>query len=137
MFQASSPFRHGTELQDLMKRRGEMPPILLLYMHTDGGCDHCLTYSSVKCALICPFLELDLDMLVAARTAPGHSWANPVERVMSLLNLTIQNVAVARDAMNEVIERKVSCSTMADVRKLANTVPNAKRDWAASLKNVM
>ena len=95
VFQQSSQFRHAAELSQLLKRRSEVPPILLLY--TDGGPDHRLTYYSVKCALICLFIDLDLDFLVAARTAPGHSWINPVERVMSILNLALQNVAIARE----------------------------------------
>lgn len=77
VFQQSSPFCHATELSQLLKRRGEVPPVVFLY--TDGGPDHRLTYYSVKCALISLFIDLDLDFLVAARTAPGHSWINPVE----------------------------------------------------------
>ncbi|RIA78868.1 hypothetical protein C1645_882972, partial [Glomus cerebriforme] len=38
-----------------------------------------------KCALIALFLKLDLDLLIAVRTPPGHSWKNPVERIMSIL----------------------------------------------------
>ena len=37
VFQQSSPFSHATELSQLLNRRGEMPPIVLLY--TDGGPD--------------------------------------------------------------------------------------------------
>ena len=58
-------------------------------------------------------------MLVAARTTPGHSWANPV---MPLLNFAIQNVAVARE-LSELIDKKFhSYNTMADICKLANAV---------------
>ena len=42
-------------------------------------------------------LELVLDMLVPLRTAPGQSSVNPVERVMSVLNLAIQGLALARE----------------------------------------
>lgn len=80
----------------MLRTRGDVPLILLLY--TDGGPDHRLTYYSVKVALICLFIDLDLDLLIAARTAPGHSWLNPVERVMSILNLAIQNIALAHNA---------------------------------------
>ena len=59
VLQTSSPFRHATELTQLLQRKGDIPPILLLY--TDGGPDHRLTYNSVRCALICLFLHLDLD----------------------------------------------------------------------------
>lgn len=55
------------------------------------------THYSVKCALISSFIDLELDFLVASRTAPGHSRINPVKRVMSILNLTLQNVAIAHE----------------------------------------
>ena len=44
-----------------------------LFIYSDGGPDHRLTYVSVQLSLIALFLNLDLDLLVAARTAPSHS----------------------------------------------------------------
>lgn len=70
----------------------ETKPMLLIY--TDGGPDHRLTYLSVQLSVIALFLQLDLDVLIAARTAPCHSWANPVERVMSIVNLGLQCVGM-------------------------------------------
>ena len=70
-----------TELANLqILRNKEIPPILL--MKTDGGPDHNVTFVSVQMALSALFLHHDLDMLVAVRTAPGHSYRNPAERVM-------------------------------------------------------
>ena len=63
-------------------------PILLLY--TDGGPDHNNTFASNQLALLALFLQLDLDMLVAMRTAPHQSWRNMVERVMSGINIGLQ-----------------------------------------------
>ena len=79
--------RHMTELNSIWKTRDETKPILLLY--TDGGLDHRLTYISVKLSLIALFLERDLDYLCAVRTPPHHSWKNPVERIMSILNIAL------------------------------------------------
>ena len=79
--------RHMTELNSIWKTRDETKPILLLY--TDGGLDHRLTYISVKLSRIDLFLERDLDYLCAVRTPPHHSWKNPVERIMSILNITL------------------------------------------------
>ena len=79
-----------------------------LFIYSDGGPDHRLTYVSVQLSLIALFLNLDLDLLVAARTAPSHSWANPVERVMSTINLGLQCVGVMRkkiEEKDEVFER--------------------------------
>ena len=60
---------------------------------------------------IIKFILLDLDLLVAARTAPMGSWANLAERVNSLLNLALQNVALSRESMdedNEYVMKSVS-----------------------------
>ena len=42
------------------------------------------------------FIKLDLDVLIAERTAPSHSRDNPIERVMSILNIGLQSVGVTR-----------------------------------------
>lgn len=76
-------------------------------MYTDGGPDHRLTYTSVKLALIGLFLELDLDLLIALRTAPHNSWANPVERIMSIVNIGLQGVGVMRSKSGEIFENTV------------------------------
>ena len=47
---------------------------------------------SVKLSIIALFQDLDLDLLVALRTAPSNSWANPVERIMSIVNTGLQGV---------------------------------------------
>ena len=40
-----------------------------------------------------------MNTMVVMRTAPTQSWANPVERVMSVLNIGLQGVALAREEM--------------------------------------
>jgi hypothetical protein len=63
------------------------------------------TQSSVQGAAICIFKELNLDMLILARCAPGHSWRNPAERIMSLLNIGLQNCALERERSTELTEK--------------------------------
>ena len=90
----------------------ETKPILLMY--TDGGPDHRLTYVSVQLSLIAVFIHLDLDILIAAQTAPNHSWANPVKRIMSVINLGLQCVGMMRSWQSDEYEEKVGkfyCST--------------------------
>ncbi|CAJ0895890.1 20155_t:CDS:2, partial [Entrophospora sp. SA101] len=41
----------------------------------------------------------------AVRTAPYYSWANPAERMMSILNLALQGVALKRESMSESSEK--------------------------------
>ena len=93
-FEQSSPLRHATELSTILSNPGGDRSVLFLY--SDGGPDHRLTYASVQVSLIALFLKLDLDFLCAARTAPSHSWRNPVERIMSTLNLGLQCVGLMR-----------------------------------------
>ena len=115
VFQPSSPWRHAAEMQGLLQET-DINPILMIF--SDGGPDHRLTYHSVKLSLIVLFKNLNLDLLVAGRTAPGHSWLNPVERIMSTLNIALQNTALARS----------ECS--------AEKVPGLKQGWISSLESV-
>ena len=90
----------------------------VLFLYSDGGPDHRLTYISVKLSLICLFLKLDLDYLGAGRTAPYHSWRNPVERIMSVLNLGLQCVGLAREKMTDDFEKEVAkCNSLSELRK--------------------
>ena len=56
-------------------------------MMMEGGLEDRLTFESLKISLIMLFKELDVDFLVAIRTAPGHSYCNIVERIMSIANI--------------------------------------------------
>ncbi|CAB4396988.1 unnamed protein product [Rhizophagus irregularis] len=80
VFQPSCGLRHATELHTNFEKQFEnqthKPNILLLY--TNGGSDH--------------------------RTAPYNSWANPAERIISILNLALQNVALKRDKISDEAE---------------------------------
>jgi len=76
-------------------------------MYTDGGPNHRVNYLSVKVALIALFRDLNLDVLIALRTAPSNSWANPVERIMSIINIGLQGVGVMRRKMSDEFERVV------------------------------
>lgn len=53
------------------------------------------------------FLDLDLDALIALRTAPSNSWANPVERVMSIVNIGLQGIGVMRAKGSEDFEKAI------------------------------
>ena len=103
VFQPSSPMRHGAELSSWLTAQLGSKSILLLY--TDGEPDHRLTYVSTQLSLIALFLNLNLDLLCAARTAPNQSWRNPVERIMSIVNLGLQSVGVMRKEMPAEAEK--------------------------------
>ena len=106
----------------------------ILFVYSDGGPDHRLTYLSVQVELISRFLKFDLDFLCVARTAPFHSWRNPVECVMPLLNLGLQSMGVMRKKMDEGYESAVAnCNNMAQLRKVAEKNPNVKDDTLDSV----
>jgi len=91
-FEPSLALRHATELSSLLLSPEINKSVLFLY--SDGGSDHKLTSISVQVCLIALFMMLDLDFLCAAQTAPSHSWRNPVEQVMSTLNLRLQCIGL-------------------------------------------
>ena len=74
---------------------------------SDGGPDHRVTFGSVKVSNVCLFKALDLDMLVYVQTCPYQSWQNITERVMSTLNLALQNVSLSRSSMPSEFEALV------------------------------
>ena len=104
LFQPSNAIRHSTEFYNAIQSHytPNIPPILCLY--TDGGPDHRTTFGSVQISLLCLFLHGNFDILIALRTAPYHSWANPAERIMSIINLGLQGVAIMRDEMSSHLE---------------------------------
>ena len=74
-------------------------------------------------------------MLVAVRTAPHHSYRNPVERIMSLLNIGLQSVGVMRQKMSNEMEQAIhGAKSMTDVRNVAEKKPNLKESFLASVK---
>ncbi|POG76402.1 hypothetical protein GLOIN_2v1769008 [Rhizophagus irregularis DAOM 181602=DAOM 197198] len=100
-----------------------IPPILCLY--TDGGPDHQITFGSVQISLLCLFLRGNFDILIALRTAPYHSWANPAERIMSIINLGLQGVAIMRDEMSSHLEEIFEkADTLEQIREAAKKNQN-------------
>jgi hypothetical protein len=70
--------------------------------------------------MICLFLEGDFDFLAAIRTAPYHSWSNSAERIISIINLGLQGVALKRSDMSSDSEQIFkSLGTMEEIRNAA------------------
>lgn len=136
IFQASTPFRHIVELEAILKAKPEnMKPAL--FMYTDGGPDHRVTYGAVKLSLIVLFRRLHLEFLVACRTAPGHSWTNPAER-MSPLNIAYQNAALARELASFDVETILkTCGSMNEIRTKAGKNDQIKTEWLQSVQSMI
>ena len=106
----------------------------VVFVYKDGGSDHRLTLKSVQLPLIALFLVNDLDLLVAAHTCPGHSFASPAERVMATLNLDLQNAACARESMAAASEAAIkSCMSIAEIRNVAGKSSELKTHWGKSI----
>ena len=93
VFQKSTAYRNAAATVRLAQEDpSEWKPIHVKY--SDGGTEHCTLLVKVQLSLIAIFKMLGLDMLIACRAAPGQSWQNPVERVMAILNIGLQNCAL-------------------------------------------
>jgi len=129
--QHSSAMRTVTELHQRLEKHlaterekdAQYPKKSVLLMMADGGHEHNMRNGSVQVSLASLFLNGDWDMVVAVRTAPGHSWENPVERIMAILNIAFNGVAVEREAVEgetkdgEAWERVVlRCNSQAELR---------------------
>ena len=112
-FKPSSPLRHSTEIAKAITTVVQTKPVLFIY--SDGGPNHRINYISVKIALIALFRKLNLDYLCAV--APYHSYRNPVERIMSIVNIGLQGFALAQRVMSQEMEAEAEkCNSMKALR---------------------
>jgi len=92
---------------------------------------------SVQLALIAIFKLLDLDFLCAARTTPCQSWRNPVERIMSTLNLGLQCVGLMREKMDDTFESEASkCKSLKELREAAKRRSGFREEAIDSVSHV-
>ena len=113
-----------TELANLEILKDKEIPLIVL-MKTDGGPGHNVTFVRVQMALIALFLHHDLDMLVAVRTAPGHSYRNPAECVNAIINLGLQSIGVMRQKLGtDALEKAVcKCNNLVQFRTAVESKP--------------
>ena len=111
----------------------QVPPVLIMY--TDGGPEHRSNFLSVKIALIALQRFLDLDQILAARTAPGHSFINPAEKINCVLNLALYGIGCMRHrSSDQEYEKQLhNCSGLSDVGKLIEK--NPERNTALLLES--
>ncbi|XP_055999413.1 uncharacterized protein LOC130048586 [Ostrea edulis] len=139
VFQSSTPFRHGMETINILREFHSHDDVNLdkpiLFRYTDGGPDHRTTFRSVQVAALLEFISLDLDLLVCVRTAPNQSYNNPAERMMSILNIALQNTALCRTAMSEGRELQAKrLTSLASIRRYAEKNPDFKTDYIDSIQ---
>lgn len=67
-------------------------------------------------------------MLLAINTCPGNSWSNPTERIMSILNVGLYGVSLAREEMPAESEKLIKAySTMKEIRAADGKNPRSTR----------
>ena len=129
VFEPSSALRHVAELCSVLKKETIQP---VLFIYTDGGPDHRLTFFSVQLSLIALYQKLNLDLLIAGRTAPCHSWRNPVERIMSIVNLGLQCVGMMRTEGSQEFERAIKYAK--NLSQLREAASNYRSDVKTSIQ---
>ena len=90
----SSALRSMQEVADILIAKcgsiEQIPPALIMY--SDRGPEHGTTFISVKIEIIALQKFLNLDHILVARTAPGHSYRNSVEKINCILNLGLYSI---------------------------------------------
>ena len=131
----SSAQRGVTELSiALQSHFQEIPP--RVYLYADGSGDRKITNFKVQKGLISLFLKHDLDEVVAARPAAGHSYRNPVERCHCIANLGLQSVGMMRTRQDPGFERIMKkCDGNADIRNECETNETFKTGFIESIRD--
>ena len=99
IIEPSTPMRHGAEMRQALSRTWNLDKLIRIF-YSDGGPDHRVTYPSVQLSLITMYALDDLDVLLAARTAPVMYWSNPCEKIMCILNLGLQLLTLESSALS-------------------------------------
>ena len=129
-----------TKLVHFLKSEPCIPDKSLMFIYSDGGPNHQLTYLSVQLhvSLISLFLKLDLDFLGAVRTGPYHSRQNQAKRIMSIINLGLQFIRIIRKEMTSEIEVCIAtCNNMAQLRNVGETKLDLMQAVQDSIEPVM
>ena len=100
----------------------------------DGGPDHNVRHIRNKLSNIAYFLKQNLNMLTTVQTPPTHSWKNPCERCMSVLNIGLQSVSIMRQEAQSYEHVLKSVSSLAAIRKLAQDDPGLENEVIACIQ---
>ena len=136
--QPSSPYRHSVELVHLIKGipQDDSKPVLVIL--SDGGPDHRLCYGSVQISMIALFSKLNFSVLICMQMCPYQSWTNPAERVMSTLNLALQNVSLMREKMDNEMEVAIKYkNNLAAIRSTIDEKPGLEKAVQESVSPVI
>ena len=123
IFQPSSALRHATENSHLIGSSGKA----IVASITDRGPSHNVRHGQTQLASISTFQRHNLDMVVGINTCPGNSWANPTQRIMSVLNLALSGVSLSREEMSKEKDKLIKTpANMKEMRAAAEKNPDIK-----------
>ena len=108
-----------------MSEDGKNNPVDCHY--PDGGPDHNLRFPRTQLAQIAYFMQRNLDLLILVQTPPNHTWKNPVERVMSNLNLALQGIGVMRIRTKSMEQHLQAANSLKSIRDLSKKHPTTYR----------
>ena len=76
-------------------------------------------------------------MIITLRCCPTQSWVNPTERIMSILNLALQNCSLERKEMGENFEITMKgVNSMNHLRNLSKRKVGLRESFQESMKPV-
>ena len=116
IYEPSNSFRAVLQMESVARSSTNWEQTNILVVYTDGGPERMITHESVKVPLCTLFRRNpNLDIIIALRTAPGQSYVNYVERIMSILNIALQNCSLSREQAPLLIEKVIdTCSSWED-----------------------
>ena len=128
IFEASEANKAMAEIEKTVKRMGGFKPNL--WEHADGGGKHHTNHPSVIVATINLWLRNNsaMDRLIKTRGCPYHSYLHEVEKIMSIINLALYNLAMERPVISQASapgmeNRFRSCKNMAELRAFGLRFP--------------
>ena len=105
----------------------------ILYCLLMVGADDNLTFLYIQCVLLALFKISDFDVINVGRCVPYQSYINPAERVMSVLNIGLQGLALDRDHAGVFENVLSSCKTMNSVRSKVDQHVGLKEYYSKSI----
>ena len=142
IFEPSEANKAMLEIEKSLKLNGGSLKSIV-WEHADGGGEHHTGHPSVIVATINFWLRNNdkVDRIVKTRGAPYHSYLHEVEKVMSILNLGLYNVALERPRIDQskfpgLEARFQSSKNMAELRAYGLRFPALANGLRDALKPV-
>ena len=113
------------------KIRAKCPSVLIL--STDGGGDHKNTHITNQASMLAIQTYLKISKVILFRNCDNGSWANPVERINSILNLALYHKKFEREELATLEAQALNMSSMESLREAAKSTPQIKQEWEAAM----